>query len=139
MSLSIRYIESLLFYDIPQVFVGEDQAGCLYMCYPLSDEADGWRYFCTPVSRKNIDDFRFGKTSLRDIFLESRTKDYYTCNIMDFSQNFIPMELYTKDITEDILPGKDCVLNDFDTSSNELVTEAKKEKNCLNKVSDINT
>ncbi|MBF0336861.1 MAG: hypothetical protein HQL05_03435 [Nitrospirae bacterium] len=134
MSRYVKYIEDLFFYDIPEVFVGEDQIGCFYMCYLLSEGVDGFRYLCTPVRRKDINDFKFGKTSLRDIFLESKTKEYYTCKIIDFSQDSIPIELYKEELTEDILPGKGFILDNFDTSSNELVTEAKKRNTALIKL-----
>jgi len=126
MSHRIRHIETLVYYDMPQVFIGEDQIGTLYLCYILKYETDGFRYFCTPASSTDLYMFKFGKTSLRDIFVNSAVKQYYTCLINDFTLPSMLLEQYLGELNDEILPDEGFVLDNFDTTAEQSVTEAKK-------------
>jgi hypothetical protein len=106
MSRTIRNIETLVYYDMPQVFIGEDQIGTLYLCYILKYETNGFIYFCTPVNKNDLNDFKFGKTSLRDIFLNSEVKEYYKCLINDFTHTAISLEQYFDELNNEILPDE---------------------------------
>jgi hypothetical protein len=133
MSRAIRHLDTLVYYDMPQIFIGEDQIRCLYLCYILKDEEAGSRYLCTPVSTETLHNFKLGKTSLRDIFVNSELKEYYECIINDFNHQAIPLELFKDELTDDILPsGRGFVLDNFDIDTDEF---AKKINKCPNAIS----
>lgn len=90
----INHIQTLLFYDIPQIFYGEDTIGSKYICLLIKNNGDHLKYICTPISKNRLFDFNKGHIDLRTIYVEPEISEYYFCGIDDFSVGTIELKLY---------------------------------------------
>ena len=58
----------LMYYDFPQVFVGKSDVDQNYCCMVISEEENGPKYLCTPISNARSVELSTGRIDLRRVF-----------------------------------------------------------------------
>lgn len=73
----LSHVETLLFYDGPELFVGRDQLGTSYVCVlvELNEETD--KYLCVPVSPSRLNHLRTGDLDLREMVEHAETGEAF--------------------------------------------------------------
>lgn len=73
----------LLFYDIPQVFLGKDEVGGQYVCMiGAEDGDDGPTYACTSISPERAKGLVSGKLDLRAIYETPEIREFYSAHFV---------------------------------------------------------
>lgn len=105
----IKLKRVLTYFDIPLLFIAEDEIKQEYLCEIISDE-DELEYWCTPISIIELEFLEQGFTSLKDIFLSHKNSIYH-CVISDYNQftNRI-VKISSRQINPDWIPGDDSFL-----------------------------
>lgn len=68
MSVSIAHVETLVFYDVPQVFLAADAVGTSYLCVLVEQSEKADRYASVAISPGRLSDLRAGRVDLLEVF-----------------------------------------------------------------------
>lgn len=101
MKPTLRHIETLIYYDGPELFVGVDQLGTSYLCLLVDANEKNELFLCTGISRVRLSEFRIGAIDLRRIYEAPESGELLTANIYD--SNCETIELIPIEISQ-ILP-----------------------------------
>ena len=75
----LRHKETLVYYDLPQLLVGEDPFGVKYICLLGATSED---YLCTAISLQRLQDFYMGLVDLRTVFSSPEVKDFFLVSFL---------------------------------------------------------
>ena len=67
----------LVYYDLPQVFVGKDAVGSLYLCLLEESQEEYDEYLGISISQYRLFELLAGKIDLRSVYLHPEIKNYY--------------------------------------------------------------
>ena len=75
--IQLKFIEVIVFYEIPQVFVATDIFGANYLCllYPYDDETC-YKYLAVRISEKRLNLFKGQKIYLLSIYKKPEDNSY---------------------------------------------------------------
>ena len=75
--VQLKFIEVIVFYEIPQVFVATDIFGANYLCllYPYDDETC-YKYLAVRISEKRLNLFKGQKIDLLSIYKKPEDNSY---------------------------------------------------------------
>ena len=75
--IQLKFIEVIVFYEIPQVFVATDIFGANYLCllYPYDDETC-YKYLAVRISEKRLNLFKGQKIDLLSIYKKPEDNSY---------------------------------------------------------------
>lgn len=76
MNKNIRHIETLIYYDGPELFLATDQIGTNYLCL-LTERKEADNYLCAPISKSRLSEFYSGMIDLRDIYISPETEELF--------------------------------------------------------------
>ncbi len=106
----------LLFYDIPQVFIGKDQVGCRYICMIGKDDTEsGPVYACIAISPGRTEEITQGKIDLRTVFERPEISEFHLASFStsdDSCLTMTPANYATFPV--DSLPAPGLVFDEFD-------------------------
>ena len=77
MSKLLRHVKTLLYFDGPELFIGQDQVGTRYLCHLYLQSNIEERYVCAAVSTTTLSRFLNGKLSLKQILGNPETGELY--------------------------------------------------------------
>lgn len=83
MPIKIGKTRTLLYYDGPVLFVGEDLVGTNYLCLLIEKSEDRDKYICVPISPKRLSCIILGDTDLREAYESPEIQNYYYLDILD--------------------------------------------------------
>lgn len=113
MKKAIRYKETLLYYDGPLVFLGEDRVGTFFICQSIDVSDNATSYLCVPVSRNRVHMLNKATIDLRTIFVEPEVEEYYLCNLSELYEfTNILTSIDKERITEEWLPEEGLYLSE---------------------------
>jgi hypothetical protein len=108
------------------LFNGIDDIGCEYIFFLTDDQNENLKYICTPISKKRLKEFRKGIVDLRTIFVEPEIKEFYQCEIQNFSDQTCFIDFFSSDdLPSSILPEQGFYLNEHDEIIDEIIKKAK--------------
>jgi hypothetical protein len=68
MTIRIKAYRILLYYDVPEIFVGVDTVGTQYLCLLAEELAGGLHYICTQISGNRLYEVSLGKIDIKTVF-----------------------------------------------------------------------
>lgn len=77
MKTTITIDKVLIYYDLPQVFVGRDAVGSLYLCLFEESHEEYDEYLGIRISQYKLFGLLAGKVDLRSIFIQPEIQEYY--------------------------------------------------------------
>jgi len=125
MNRVIRHQETLVYYDVPQLFVARDQVNAQYLCLLVESTDDYDRYVCVPISPERLKDFYLGDIDLRTIYEKPESDEIFYADIVDESQEaiqLIPLDI--KQIPENWLPDQGFVYMKEGFEEETIINEA---------------
>lgn len=70
-------LETIIFYDTPQVFTALDQFGSTYLCLLVEEGDQQDKYLCTPASHTVLTNLTEGLLDLREVFEHPELTEYF--------------------------------------------------------------
>ncbi len=101
-SKPIKIVKLLVYYDLPQVFLGEDEAGQRYMGLLVEEEKEAI-YLVVAISERRFEAYTGKEIDLRSVFEEPETKEW----LLARSGTSVWLEtqhLAVEEVGEDLLP-----------------------------------
>ena len=82
--IQLKFIEVIVFYEIPQVFVATDIFGANYLCllYPHDDESC-YKYLAVRISEKRLNLFKGQIIDLLSIYKNPEDNSYFDVAVKD--------------------------------------------------------
>ena len=98
-------MQTLEYYDVPQVFVATDAMGTRYLC-TLFDKAeyDGYKYIGVQISEPRLMAFLGGQLDLREAYLHPEVENAVYLVVAQKGTLTATTLLQPRDITENMLP-----------------------------------
>lgn len=129
----LRHRRTLLFYDIPQVFIAVDAIGTLYIC-ALAEEAVGkTKYICIPSSETRVVKFEKGEIDLLSIIQFPELPDVF-CAVLSFIDEQGALVFSAEpiaEIPESWLPAEGLVVHYRQSNEDEVLSEAKSQNRSI--------
>ena len=100
----LTLINTLEYYDVPQILTAADATGTNYLCTLFKQAADGYQYLGVQISEARLMAFIGGQLDLRDAYLHPEVEN--ALYLVDAKQEKLSATtlLQPDDITEDMLP-----------------------------------
>ena len=128
---TIRYINTLFYYDGPQVFEARDSIGGHYVAVMVETDHANERYFVAGVAPEQLRQFRSGMLDLRSLLIESDKEERYLATAGSSLDNPLVLEhLRTPLIDSGFLPDPGFVLHDR-PSNDSVIREARERQNLV--------
>ncbi len=77
--------ETLVYFDMPQLFYASDPIGLDYRCLLVSTDEKEDTYLCTPISLPRLKQFLYGFLDLRIVFENPETQDFSLVRLVAIS------------------------------------------------------
>jgi hypothetical protein len=109
-TIHIKPCRILLYYDVPEIFVGVDTVGTQYLCLLAEEHEGDLHYICTQISGNRLYEVGMGKIDIRTVFESPElplTYEFHT-NLVG-KNNDLPINLLEA-VDPAFLPGKDLYL-----------------------------
>lgn len=129
MNKIIHHIETLIYYDGPELFLAADQIDTHYLCLLIErNEVD--RFLCVPASKKRISEFYNGMVDLRDIYLSPETKELFSVETKDLTYKKLLLQPIA-DVSEAWLPETGLKFHREPISDETVVQESNDRKRAI--------
>lgn len=127
----IRYINTLFYYDGPQVFEARDPIGGHYIAVMLGPEGINERCLVTGVEPEQLRQFRSGLLDLRSLLIESDEDERYLTTVGEGLDSPLVLEpLKISLLDSGFLPESNFVLHDSPSDDSVLI-EARQRSNLI--------
>jgi hypothetical protein len=125
MMIRIGKTRTLLYYDGPVLFVGEDLVGTNYLCLLIEKSEDRDKYICVPVSPKRLSSIILGETDLREVYENPEILNYYCLDILGSAPDDLSMSpIMQEDIDKAWYPNPGSyLLKVFEQDAREIVVK----------------
>ncbi len=124
MKTTITIDKVLVYYDLPQVFVGRDVVGGLFLCLLEESQEEYDEYLGIRISQYKLFEFLAGKVDLRSIYTQPEIHQYYV--IRGFNEYEV---IESKSVVEENdLPAQDFYIH-YDLDPNEIINKEVTELN----------
>ena len=124
MRISITIDRVLVYYDLPQVFVGRDVVGSMYLCLFEESQEEYDEYLGIRISRYKLLELMAGKIDLRSIFIQPEIQEYY---IIRGFEEFVVVESRST-VEERDLPAADYYIH-YELDPNDIIIQEVTELN----------
>lgn len=105
----------LMYYDFPQVFVGKSAVDQNYCCMVISEEENGPKYLCTPISNTRSVQLSNGRIDLRRIFENPESATFFHAYCEPSTEDAINLHLQDiKSCPENQLPKLGLIFEEYD-------------------------
>jgi len=131
---SLEITQILVYYDLPELFLGKDKVGTKYICLLLDFIESKPFYISCSISSTRVSSFISGKIELREIFVEPEIPHWYTVKEIDkenvliddysFGENnsipdkylpnegyFLPQQVINDDITKEVVDLDNAIIH----------------------------
>ena len=101
----LTLINTLEYYDVPQILVAADATGTNYLCTLFQNDAEnGYLYIGVQISEPRLMAFKGGQLDLRDAYIHPETDSgLYLVSVIKEELNIVK-SLQLQDVTEEMLP-----------------------------------
>lgn len=104
----ITHRETLIYYDGPVLFVGEDQINTNYLCLLVEQNKEKDKFFCVPISRGILNNFKLGELDLRNLYISPPTGEVYYLETDELiGEKLLLNPMPAQDIPESWIPAAD--------------------------------
>jgi hypothetical protein len=76
-NIFIKAQRILLYYDVPEIFIGIDTIGANYLCLLAEEHSDNLHYICTQISGSRLYDVLEGTFDIRSVFEKPELPQVY--------------------------------------------------------------
>jgi len=76
----LDHLQTVLYYDVPQVFIAGDQLGTRYVCMLVEEGNEVDKYLCVPASAHRLNSLFSGELDLRSLYESPETDELYVVN-----------------------------------------------------------
>ena len=122
----LEHIDTLLYYDGPELIVAKDQFQLMYLCYLIETNNISDIFLCTPVSKARLEKLLNREIDLRDVLLHAESDDYFIGEVHEGNFNKISTKtLNKKEIKEYWIPKEGFYLDLIPPSDQEIVNTAR--------------
>lgn len=80
MTIKLKIMQILVYYDIPEIFIATDEVGTKFICLLVDDDDESFLYISTAISSKRLSDFINGLVDLREIYVSPEINQIYSFN-----------------------------------------------------------
>ena len=127
MRRTLTHQETLVYYDGPELFVGRDQVGCLYLCSLVTVGDDSEKYLCVATSPERLATFRAGELDLRTVLESPETEEHFCAEInAETTEETVLCPLEASAISPDWFPEAGFFLSPELPTSVEVIAESRK-------------
>ncbi len=81
--MKISKTRTLLYYDGPVLFVGQDSVNTSYLCLLIKKTEDRDKYLCVAISPTRLNSLIVGDVDLRVVFENPEVQSYYSLDVAD--------------------------------------------------------
>jgi hypothetical protein len=128
----LHHVETLVFYDKPELFIAQDKIGMSYVCILVEIAGEADTYLCVPVSEGRRRQLLAGDLDLRQVFEAPETEEAYAGLAIEGDMRRIQTRLIPiAEIGEAWLPATGIFLEPEPLFSNEVVTEAHRRRRAV--------
>lgn len=112
----LTLIQTLEFYDVPQIFTAFDPMGTQYLCTLYSQQEDGCKYLGVQISEPRLKAFIGGQLDLRSAYTHPEVEN--AIYIVDVKHTKITAStlISTQDVSESMLPEAGYIYDASDLS-----------------------
>lgn len=129
MNRKLEYVETLLYYDLPNIFVGKDILGISYICLLVEIGELEDKFLCVPISPLRLQDYKKGNVDLRFVFERPESDEYYLAEVSGFSiSDFEITPIENNEFPQSWLPD-DGFFHEIELQSENLVVREAFERN----------
>ena len=100
----LTLINTLEFYDVPQIFTANDATGTIYLCTLFNQETQGFSYLGVQMSEPRLMAFIGGQLDLRDAYVHPEVDN--ALYLVEVKQDNISATtiLQPQEVTDEMLP-----------------------------------
>ena len=110
----LTLLQTLEFYDVPQIVTAVDATGTRYLCTLYDQAADSFRYLGVQISEPRLKAFIGGQLDLRAAYTDPEVENALYIVEAKEAQLTATSSLAPQDITENMLPAKGYVFDGTD-------------------------
>lgn len=130
MKNKLKVLSTLIYYDVPHLFLARDVVGTTHLCLLVDDSGDYLRYLTTPASPDRISKILNGALDLRTAFQEPELRTWQI--IEEFDDNYgYSVKADFQNVPEEYLPAEGFFLPSVDAEEHIIVTEALQKDNTI--------
>ena len=98
---------TLLYYDGPVLFVGQDEVDTMYICQLITRNEKNEQFLCIPISRGRLEEFQIGNIDLKLVFKQPEVPSYYLLSIENDTESDMVLKFVDEtDIDESWFPDE---------------------------------
>ena len=117
---TLNIIRTLVFYDVPQLFIAVDAVGVKYLCSNYEELDDGsLHYIAVQTSDGKLNDFIKGHIDLRNMFTNPEQDDSIYLAYYDYSK--LTAHPLNEDLNNSMLPIEGFYFDDAITDDAEII------------------
>ena len=132
----LRPIETLVYYDGPELFVAQDQLHAHYFCLLVEVTESSENFLCAPIFPEKLSHFYRGQIDLRHIYENPETEELFFINITPESEQGFLLVPIVQEIPDIWLPDKGFFLT-REIVDNVVLQEADKLRAKLKRYNEI--
>jgi hypothetical protein len=122
----LSIFETLLFYDVPELFVAHDQLGTAYVCLLVELDEETHKYLCVPVSKQRLGRLVDAQIDVRQVVESPETGEAFEGQAINGDLGHIETRAIPLDeIPEHWLPDPGYFLDLGPTPDNRVVEESQ--------------
>ena len=114
----LTLINTLEFYDVPQILTAADATGTNYLCTLFKQADDGYRYLGVQISEPRLMAFIGGQLDLRDAYMHPEVENALYLVEAKKEVLFATTLLQPEDVTEEMLPESGYFYDSEDLADN---------------------
>lgn len=132
MSRSIVRMETLVYYDGPEVVLAFDQLSTRYVCVLVERSDMRELYFCTPISPEKSISLISGNTDLRSVFITAEIPEFFTLEFSSKADELPQLSaIMQNNIPEKWFPTESFYITESRKNDPSLVTEAQRKNRAI--------
>jgi len=128
----LDHLETLLYYDGPQLFVAADQLGTKYLCALVEETDAASKYLCLPASNSRLESVASGNLDVREAYDTPEVSEQYVieCTSDDLVE-LEAAEIQPQDVPQSWLPDPGLYVARARAPDIEIVEQAAERKRAI--------
>jgi hypothetical protein len=122
----VKYIETVIYYDVPQLFIVEDEVNLKYLCVLAEHSEETFNSLCVPISNNRLRLIKEAQYDIGLAFKEPEINEYFLLSIKNESDELSLNNLLFENITPHWFPELDFFYPIEETVTEEIVEESIK-------------
>lgn len=130
MNIKLKILSTLIYYDVPHLFIARDMVGTNYLCLLIDDSDEQHKYIAVAISPDKLNKVINGLLDLRSIFESPELGTWYV--LQEFDDEFgyaIKSDLST--LPEEYLPNPGFAIPKTNIEEQLIVSEAFQKDNTI--------